>query len=416
MSTTNVDILLIGGGVASASAAAELRARGFTGSVALVTRELDAPYHRPPVTKGLLTGRDTDVDASPLVHDETWWAEHDVELRTRSAVMSLDLEARTAKLASKDEIAFGGALIATGAMVRRLGVDGAQLEGIHYLRAPGNARALRGELEAAEHVVVIGGSFIGTEVAASLTSLGKRCTILMQEEWPLQRVFGDRAGRFVAGLLREHGVEVITAEDVIAFEGETRVDALRTASGLRLETDLVVVGAGAIPDVSLARKSGLELGETGGVLCDRYLRTSAEGVYAAGDMCEYDSEMHGARLRVEHEEHAIEQGRTAARNLLGEQVAHAEVPYFWSELADWVTLESLGPAVRWDSEIVTGSVEDGRFSVWYVLDDRIVGMLSVGQPENVAAARPLIAARAPSARLRDWTAEPDASSAAGQPA
>lgn len=399
MSATRVDILLVGGGVAAATAAAELRARGFEGSIGLVTREATPPYHRPPITKGLLTGREVEQDG--LVHEDAWWAEQDVTLRTRTSVMALDPARRTAALATKDEIAFGSALVATGAMVRRLRVDGAQREGVHYLRTPANARALRGELEAAERAVIVGGSFIGTEVAASLTMTGTSCTLLMQEQRPLERTFGALVGDFAAGLLRDRGVEVIGGEDVVAFEGDTRVAAVRTASGRRVDADVVVVGAGAVPDVALARRAGLEIGETGGVHCDSFLHTSAAHIYAAGDMCEYDSPLHGRRLRVEHEEHAIAQGRTAARNLLGEETPHLDAPYFWSELGDWAKLESLGPVTQWDDEWVTGSVDSGCFTVWYMRDDRVVGSVSVGQAEMLDAARRLIAERAPSGRVRD---------------
>jgi 3-phenylpropionate/trans-cinnamate dioxygenase ferredoxin reductase subunit len=396
MSPESVDILLIGGGVASAAAAHELREAGFDGSVMLVTRELDPPYRRPPVTKELLTSGDE--SGVPVRHDD-WWREQGIDLRTRASVMSLDVAARTATLAGKQEIAFGGALVATGAMVRRLNVEGAQLEGVHYLRAPGNARSLREDLGAAEHVVVVGGSFIATEVAASVTALGKRCTIVMQEDRPLERVFGALVADVAGDVLAERGIEIVSAEDVVAFEGEERVSSVRTASGRRVDGDLVVVGAGAVPDTMLAKRAGLELGESGGVRCDRYLRTSAERIYAAGDMCEYESTIHGCQMRVEHEEHAIAQGRTAARNLLGEQLPHEVVPYFWCDLADWVTFESLGPAIGWDREIVTGSVAERSFTVWYLRDDRVIGTVSVNDSAAVEAARPLVAARAPSAEV-----------------
>jgi 3-phenylpropionate/trans-cinnamate dioxygenase ferredoxin reductase subunit len=392
-----VDVLLIGGGVAAASAAAELRAQGFEGSVVLATRELEPPYHRPPVTKDLLTGRCTREDVR--VRPDEWWAEHGVELRTRTGVMALDTDARRATLQSKEELEYGHALVATGAMVRRLPVEGGQLEGVHYLRAPGNAVTLRAELEEAEHVVVVGGSFIATEVAASLTTLGRSATIVMQEQLPLERAFGQVAGRYVEGLLTAAGVEVLGGEDVAAFEGEERVASVRTASGRQIPADLVVIGAGAIPDVMLARKSGLELGESGGIKCDSRLRTSAPAVYAAGDVCEYDSVVHGRRVRVEHEEHAVAQGVTAARNMLGADVAHDVVPYFWSDLADWTTLESVGAATAWDTELVTGTPGSEPFTVWYVAGERIVGALTAGRGADLDTARELIAAGAPARRL-----------------
>jgi len=396
---SSVDVLLIGGGVASAAAAAELRARGFDGSVLLVTRELEPPYHRPPVTKDLLVGR-IERDAV-AVREPGWWAEHDVELRTRAGVMKLDLDARVATLADKSEIAFGSALLATGAMVRRLRLDGSQLQGIHYLRAPGNAVALRAELDATERVVVVGGSFLGAEVAASLATLGKSCTLVMQEALPLERAFGPTVGRFAAGVLARRGVEILPSEDVTGFEGEGRVQAVLTASGKRLPADVVVIGAGAVPDVMLATKSGLEIGETGGIRCDAALQTSAPGVYAAGDVCEYESVLHGARVRIEHEDHAMEQGRTAARNIVAGAAAepHAAVPYFWCELSDWLRLDYVGLGGAWDGERVTGDYVEERFTVWYLTGGVVTGALCVRRPEDLDVARTLIAERAPEQRI-----------------
>src|SRR5215212_6505072 len=195
MPDRDVDILLIGGGIASATAAATLRAEGFAGSILVVGRELDAPYHRPPASKGYLMGRETKDDA--LVHPAGWWDEHDVELLTRTSVMALDPAAKTAKLSTKQEVAYGLALVATGAMVRRLSVEGAQLDGIHYLRALGNADTIRADVEPFDDVVCVGGSYIGSEVAASLTELGKRVTVLMQEAQPLERPFGLVVGAHV---------------------------------------------------------------------------------------------------------------------------------------------------------------------------------------------------------------------------
>lgn len=388
-----VDVLLIGGGIASASAAAELRQQGFDGSICVVTREADAPYHRPPVTKAYLQGRSAREDA--LVHPGGWWEENEVELLTRASVMSLDPEARTVALATKEEIAFEQALLATGAMVRRLRVEGAQLQGIHYLRALGNADALRANAADAEHLLVVGGSYIGTEVAASLTALGKRCTILMQEEVTLERSFGATAGRFFHQLLESKGITIVGGESLAAFEGVgERVAAAVTESGRRIEADVVVVGAGAVPDASLAQRAGLAIGETGGVACDARLHTSADGVFAAGDACEYDSVLHGRRLRVEHEDVAAEQGRTAARNMMGADEPHRAVPYFFSDLADWASLEYVGPATSWDEEVIRGSIEAGSFSVSYLDGGRVAAVLSVGRPEDLEAGRAELAARA----------------------
>jgi len=393
VSDPTTDILLIGGGIASANAAAELREQGFEGSIVLVTREMDAPYHRPPLTKGYLQGRED--RPSTLIHPEGWYAEHDVDVRTRTPVMDMDTAARTAKL-GREQLGFTQALIATGGGIRRLQVEGGMRDGIHYIRALGNADKLRNELDGCERVVMVGGSYIATEVAASMVLLGKQVTLVMQEALPLERHFGPMAGAFARDLLASHGVEIVASADVVEFAGEgeddARVETVVCADGRRLDADLVVVGVGANPDVMLARKAKLELGETGGVLCDRTLRTSAEGVFAAGDICEYDSVVHGRRLRIEHEEVAAAQGRHAARAMLGSDEPYTEIPYFWSDLADWATLEYVGAPATWDEEIVRGDPEGGEFSVFYGHEGRVVAALAVGRSDALDAARELIAA------------------------
>jgi 3-phenylpropionate/trans-cinnamate dioxygenase ferredoxin reductase subunit len=401
MTDATTDILLIGGGIASASAAAELRERGFGGSIVLVTREMDAPYHRPPLTKGYLQGRED--RPTTLVHPESWWAEHDVQLRTRTPVMDLDTAAKTAKL-GRELVGYDQALLATGAGIRRLQVPGGMRDAIHYIRALGNADKLRNALPDADRVVVVGGSYIATEVAASLRLLGKSVTLVMQEALPLERHFGPVAGRFVLDLLSGHGIEILAEADVTEFAGEgdddAPVSAVVCADGRRAEADLVVAGVGATPDVMLARKAKLELGATGGVLCDASLRTSAPGVLAAGDVCEYDSVVHGRRIRIEHEEVAAAQGRHAARAMLGADEPYREIPYFWTDLADWATLEYVGPAAAWDEEIVRGDPASGAFSVFYAHEGRVAAALAVGRGDDLDLARELIAAGGSADALR----------------
>lgn len=383
MADRTVDVLLIGGGIASATAAQTLREEGFTGSVLLVGRELDPPYHRPPVTKGYLAGEESKEDTLIEVPD-------DVEVLTRTSVLSLDPEAKTAKLSTKEEVAFTHALVATGAMVRRLPLDGANLDGIHYLRAPGNADALRKDAEGATNVVMVGGSYIGCETAATLTKLGKSCTILMQEEEPFDRHFGTTAAKHIRSVLEANGVTVRGGVDVESFAGEGEaVSGVNLAGGETVPADLVVLGVGAQPDVMLAKKSGLPIGDLGGVSCDSRLRVEGfPGVYAAGDMCEYESVVHGRTLRVEHEEHAAAQGATVARQITGSEEPHTEVPYFFSDLADWLSLEYVGPASDWAEEVVEGSVEDGAFSVTYLDGEkRVVACLSIGGAPGLDAAR-----------------------------
>lgn len=394
MADRHVAHLLIGGGLASANCARWLREAGGEGDILLVGREPEPPYNRPPCSKEYLQGKDSRQDT--YFRPDEWWGEQRIDLRTRTSVMKLDTAARQATLSSKEVVSYASALVATGANVRRLNVEGAELEGIHYLRALGNADTIRADADG-KRVVLIGGSYIGCEVAASLTAADHAsCQIVMQEAITLERGFGSTAGRFFQDRLEEHGI-VVHGEDALErFEGaDGRVTHVVTASGKRLEADCVVIGAGVMPDVMLARGAGLTLDEErGGVLCDAQLRTSAPGVWAAGDMCSYDSRPNGRRIRVEHWDVAFNHGKTVALNMLGQEVEHDVVPYFFSDLADWASLEYVGPAAGWDREVLRGSIDDGAFSVWYLSGGRLEGALSVGRSEDLEHARRLIAARA----------------------
>jgi 3-phenylpropionate/trans-cinnamate dioxygenase ferredoxin reductase subunit len=291
-------ILLVGGGVASAACAEQLRSDGYDGSIVLVGREPDPPYNRPPLSKGYLQGKESKEDA--LFRPDEWWGENDVELLTRTSVMKLDAGEKVATLSTKEEIEFGTALLANGANVRSLRTDGCDLEGIHYLRAFGNSDAIRADAEAADRVVLIGGSYIGCEVAASLTSsFGVKCSIVMLEDVTFERQFGSEIGGFFQSALEEHGIDVHGGEELERFEGaDGRVTKVVTKSGLEIDCGTVVVGAGVMPDVMIARQAGLELGEAGGVKCSASLETSVPGIFAAGDIAEYDSVIHGRPLRV----------------------------------------------------------------------------------------------------------------------
>jgi 3-phenylpropionate/trans-cinnamate dioxygenase ferredoxin reductase subunit len=389
MADRHVEFALIGGGLAAANCARWLRRSGAEGQIMLIGREPDLPYNRPPCSKGYLAGRESREDT--LAHPAEFYAEQGIEALTRVSVMSLDPTRRTVKLSTKAEVSFDQALVATGAGVRRLNVPGSELEGIHYLRTLGNSDAIRADA-AGKRVVLVGGSYIACEVAACLTELGSQCTMVMLEALPLSRHFGEQAGRFFARLLRGRGVVVHGGQELERFEGtDGRVQRVVTTSGRALEADAVVMGTGALPDVMLARGAGLELGSSGGVKVDRFLRTSAPGIYAAGDMAEYDSVVHGRRLRIEHWDVAFNQGKVAALNMLGREQAYDVVPYFFSDLADWASLEYLGPAERWDGEVVRGSLEDGAFSIWYLHEDRLAAALSVGRPEDLQHARRFIA-------------------------
>jgi 3-phenylpropionate/trans-cinnamate dioxygenase ferredoxin reductase component len=386
-----VDHLLIGGGLAAANCARWLREEGADGSVLLVGREPDPPYNRPPLSKGYLQGRESREEV--LFRPDDWWREQEIELMIRTSVMKLDAGERVATLSTKDEIEFDKALVATGSNVRRLRVDGCDLDGIHYLRAFANSDAIREEGDRAERIVLIGGSYISTEVAASLTwAHDVKCSIVMLENVTLEQFYGARVGGFFQGVLEDHGIGVYGGQELDRFEGsDGRVSKVVTKSGLELECDAVVIGAGVLPDTTLAKHAGLELGEAGGVRCSSGLESSVPGIFAAGDICEYDSPIHGRPMRIEHWDVAFNQGKTAALNMLGRGVEHDVVPYFFSDLADWSWMEYVGPGSG--DTVIRGSLEDGDFTAFYVDDGRVTAALTVGRSDDLEQARRFIVGR-----------------------
>jgi len=391
VSDRHVAYALIGGGLAAGNCARWLRESGADGPILLIGRESDLPYNRPPCSKGYLQGKESREDV--LFRPSQWYEEQGIEARTRVSAMKLDTAEKVLTLSNGETVSFDQALVATGANVKRLNVEGSELEGIHYLRALGNSDTIRGDA-AGKRVVLIGGSYIASEVAASLTEMGSVCTLVMLEPVVLSRGFGETAGRFFQDRLEERGITVYGDDALERFEGaDGRVTRVITKAGHELEADAVVMGTGAMPDVMLARAAGLELGESGGIKVDAHLQTSVPGIYAAGDVAEYESVVHGGRrIRIEHWDVAFNQGKTAALNMLGRKQPHDVVPYFFSDLSDWASLEYVGPAHEWDREIVRGSPEDGEFIIFYMQEGRVAGALSVGRSDDLEHARRLLAA------------------------
>jgi 3-phenylpropionate/trans-cinnamate dioxygenase ferredoxin reductase component len=398
-----VDYLLIGGGLASGNCARHLREEGADGEILLVGREPDPPYNRPPLSKAYV--RDEESRDDILFRSDEWYSEQRIGLMTRTSVMSLDVESRVATLSDRQQIQFEKALLATGSNVRILHVDGAQLDGIHYLRTMRNSDALREELAQAERVALIGGSYIGTELAASFTKLGKRCALIMLESVTHERFYGAEVGRYFQDVLEEHGVGMHGAQELERFEGDGgRVQRVITKSGLKIDCDFVVIGAGVHPELHLAEQAGMETNS--GVVTDRFLETSVPGIYAAGDIAEYDSVVHERRIRIEHWDVAFNHGKYAALNMLGKQAEYDVVPYFWSDLADWTSMEYVGPATDWDAVWWRGRREEGNFTAWYVKAGRIAGALTVGRSDDIAVAARLLKEKTDVSRLRDRIEDP----------
>ena len=405
MSPRQVDHLIVGGGLAAANCARWLREEGSEGSILLVGREPDRPYNRPPLSKGYLQDKESRDD--PLFRPDDWWEEQRIDVLTRTSVTKLDADARVVTLSTKEEVGFGTALLATGSNVKRLRVDGCDLDGIHYLRTFGNSEGIKADAAERKRAVMIGGSYIGCEVAASLTAAhGVDCSIVMLEDVTFESFFGDQVGRYFQNVLEEHGVSVHGGEEVDHFEGDgERVTKVVTKGGLELDCDFVVVGIGVSPDVTLAKAAGLDIGEQGGVKCTSGLESSESNIFAAGDICEYDSPVHGKPIRIEHWDVAFNQGKTAAFNMLGRGLEHDVVPYFFSDLADWASMEYVGPGSG--DPVIRGSMEEGEFAVFWVDGGRVTAGMSVGRSEDLEQARRFISERTPvdAATLSDLQAD-----------
>jgi 3-phenylpropionate/trans-cinnamate dioxygenase ferredoxin reductase component len=387
-----VDYLLIGGGLAAGNCARWLREEGADGSILLVGREPDLPYNRPPCSKGYLQGKESREEV--LFRPASWYEEQRIEVLSRVSVLKLSIPERRAELSNREVVSFEKALLATGANVRRLNVPGCELAGIHYLRTLGNSDTIRDDASG-KRVVLIGGSYIACEVAASLTERGSSCALVMLEPVVLSRGFGEQAGRFFQSRLEEHGIEVHGGDSLERFGGaEGRVTKVITKRGLELDADAVVIGAGVVPDVMLAQNAGLRLGESGGVVAGPTLETETPGVFVGGDIAEYESTIHRRSLRVEHWDVAFNHGKTAALNMLGRNQPHEVVPYFFSDLSDWASLEYVGPAAHWDQEVVRGSLEDGEFAVFYLEEGQVAAALSAGRSDDLEHARRLISSHA----------------------
>ena len=391
--------MIVGGGFAGGNAAATLREEGFTGPVVIVGPEPGVPFGRPPLSKTYLRSAE-DLEGW-YVRPAGWYAEHGVDIR-RASVAGVDPAAHTVVLGSGEEISYQKALIATGARNRQLRIPGAELPGIHYLRTAAECDAIKQEAVAGQRAVVVGMGFIGCEVTASLTQLGVQVTAAFPGQAPLDRVVGGQVGALIAAIHRANGVELLAGEQVAAFEGTERVEAIVTGTGHRIACDFAVAGIGVVPDVPAV--AGSSIAEDNGILVDEFCRTSAADVYAAGDVANHLHPLFG-RIRVEHYNNAEKQGTAAARSMLGSTAPYDYVHTFWSDQYEH-TIEYVGHVTKWDEFVVRGSVEDAKLVGFYLVDGVVraaIGLDRGGDPEldhdsEMAACVRLVAARARPAR------------------
>lgn len=370
-------VVIVGGGLAGATAAFELRKRGFAGRVVLVSEEAEPPYERPPLSKEYLRGEKAIETAQvrPLGDYE----QNGIDLLRGRRAVTLDPASRRLNLDDGTNLVYDALLIATGAAPRKLSSTQACLEGVHYLRDIGDADALREASRDARSIAVIGGGWVGSEVAASLRQTGGNLTLITNLPRPLERVLGPEVAEVYRAVHLEHGVQLAHGH-VALIEGDRRVDAVRLSDGRRIAADVVVVAVGAAPRIKLATRGGLET-SGGAITVDEYLRSSVPNVYAAGDVAAAWHPRFGRHLRVEHWDNAIRQGRRAAANILGANEPYTRTPYFYSDQFD-LGMEYRGYAPEWGSVVVRGDVDARQFHAFWLADGRVSAAMNVNLWED----------------------------------
>ena len=361
-------IVIVGAGAAGNAAGEMLRRLGYGGKITMIDAEPDEPYDRPNLSKDYLAGNAPE-EWIPI-RPETFHAEHGIDLVRNAQVASLDLPRREVQLTTGTTYGYDRLLLATGAEPVRLPIPGADKPHVHYLRSLGDSRAIVEKAKKSKQAVVIGASFIGLEVAASLRARELEVHVVAPEKLPLERVMGSDLGIFVKALHEEHGVVFHLEESVTAI-GDADVTL---KSGGTVAADLVVIGVGVRPRVALAEQSKLTLDR--GVVVNELLETSAPHVFAAGDIARYPDPYTGERIRVEHWVHAQRQGQAAARNMLGVGYPYDDVPFFWSAHYD-VSINYVGHAEQWDETIVDGDPSARDVSVRFQRGGRTLAVASI---------------------------------------
>jgi 3-phenylpropionate/trans-cinnamate dioxygenase ferredoxin reductase subunit len=383
-------VVIVGGGLAAARTAEQLRRSEYTGRITIVSDEVHLPYDRPPLSKEVLRKEVDDVALKP----REWYDEKDITLRLGSAATGLDTAGQTVTLDDGTVLGYDELVIATGLVPRRIPAF-PDLEGIRVLRSFDESMALRSHASAARHAVVVGAGFIGCEVAASLRSLGVDVVLVEPQPTPLASVLGEQIGELVARLHRDEGVDVRLGVGVAEVRGQGHVDTVVLTDGTELTADLVVVGIGSRPATEWLEGSGIEVDN--GVICDEAGRTSAPNVWALGDVASW-RDATGHQARVEHWSNVADQARVVVPALLGQDVpTNVVVPYFWSDQYD-VKIQCLGEPEA--NDVVHLVEDDGRkFLAYYERDGVLVGVVGGGLPGKVMKVRAKIAAATPIAEM-----------------
>jgi 3-phenylpropionate/trans-cinnamate dioxygenase ferredoxin reductase component len=382
--------VIIGAGQAGVQTAVELRAAGYSGPVTLLGAEQALPYHRPPLSKAYLTG-EKGTDAL-LMRGPSFYSEQAIALHQGAEVTAIDHAAKSVTTAAGQRFGYDHLVLATGASARPLGCPGADLDGVMVLRSRADSEALKLRLEAAGRLVVVGGGFIGLEVAASARKLGKQVTVLEMQDRLMARAVGSDVSAFFAGVHWDHGVDLRLGDGIAAIAGRNgAVSGVHTTRGAELACDIVLAGIGVSPRTQLAEAAGL--GIANGIVVDAAQRTSDPHIFALGDCASFPNPHGSGMIRLESVQNAVDQARIVAAGIIGDAARYQAVPWFWSDQYD-LKLQMVGLSHGHDHVEARGNRAESRFSVFYFRAGRLVAIDSINRPADHMRGRKLLAAGA----------------------
>ena len=391
--TTSSTFAIVGGGLAGAKAAEALRDKDFDGHVVLFAAEEHLPYERPPLSKEYLAGKKQlgDFTTAP----SAWYRDHHIDLQLGTEVTAIDAKAHTVALPDGSAVRYDKLMLATGSHPRRPPIPGADADGVYYLRTVDDADALNSAMAEGSSLAIVGGGWIGLEVAAGARDRGVKVTVVEMAELPLMAALGREVGEVFAALHRDHGVDLrlgATVQEVTTAGG--RAMGLKLGDGSTVDADAVLVAVGAAPNLALAEQAGLAIGE-GGVLVDSSLRTTDPDIFAVGDIAAAEHPLFGTRIRTEHWANALKQPAVAAAGMLGKQAEYDELPYFFTDQYD-LGMEYVGHAPHYERVVFRGDVAKREFTAfWLDGDDRVLAGMNVNIWEGLDDIKSLIRSRAP---------------------
>jgi 3-phenylpropionate/trans-cinnamate dioxygenase ferredoxin reductase component len=370
--------VILGGGMVAGYAAKQLVELGLTpGQLAILSADDSVPYERPPLSKGFLAGKDS--EEAIRINPEDFYANHGIELKLECEVSAVDTKRKRLVLKGDDEFEFDKLIVATGACPRTLNIPGATLRNLYYLRTLNDSKVIRGALEKVKHTVVIGGGFIGMEVAAVLAQKGIEVTMVLNQDRIGKRLFSPEMSRFFEDYYTAQGVRLIKSASVSELGGNGAVSSAVLANGQTIPCELVVAGIGVQPATEMLANSGLNVGD--GIIVNEYLEASQPDVLAAGDVANYQDALFGKRRRVEHWDNAVSQGQYCARSLMGERSPFKHVPYFFSDVFD-LSYEYWGDSSGADQTIHRGDFSNKSFSVWWLRQKTVVAAFTMNRPDE----------------------------------